>query len=141
MMESRVAQLEAENAALRKQLEAMTRANNLGGIDVPHQAINLPMLAPSSLLCGVYFLCCNGVVVYAGQSINVAARVSAHISERAKEFDSVWFIPYEQWRLGAAESHWIAAIRPRYNCEAQARLRRKLPAWRGVRREVVTAVH
>jgi hypothetical protein len=124
---SEVDELRQEVRILRQQIAMLT-----GGFpDVPRPerlplaSVPLPMLCPGQLLCGIYFLCQGGEVVYVGQSITVAARVSSHASEGIKQFDSAWFVPCEEWRLGCVEAHWIEVLRPRYNMDGIEALRRK----------------
>lgn len=80
------------------------------------------VLAPKSLIvekatnynnaCGVYFLVKNGEIVYVGQSINIANRITAH---RDKDFDDVSFILCEPNNLNILETLYILAYQPKYN--------------------------
>jgi hypothetical protein len=73
-------------------------------------------LFPVNHTCpGVYFLICGDDVVYVGQSLNVAARVSSHISEKKKAFDKAVYLPVPQSDLNLVERAFIRALRPLYN--------------------------
>lgn len=65
------------------------------------------------LHCGVYFLIQKGSIVYVGQSIKVAARVSIHCSNF--EFDSISVIKTDKSDLLPVESHYIKKFKPLYN--------------------------
>lgn len=63
---------------------------------------------------GVYFLIDDfDTVVYVGQSINVAARVSAHVSD--KNFKRAVYLPVPMGNLDDVERAFIQALRPHYN--------------------------
>lgn len=64
-------------------------------------------------LCpGIYFLCLGDEVVYVGQSVSPANRISGHID---KEFDRVLFLPWPRDDLDRIESAWIDMLKPRLN--------------------------
>lgn len=69
-------------------------------------------------VCGVYLLLFNGRVVYAGQSVNVIARLGNHSMRKSNSFmfDSSTIFPCEQESLNAAESWLIEHYKPVYNC-------------------------
>lgn len=62
--------------------------------------------------CGVYFLIKDKVIVYIGQSINIASRITQH---RDKEFDSVSYVACEKSELDILESLYILAYKPPLN--------------------------
>ena len=62
---------------------------------------------------GIYFLCRDGCLLYVGQSINVAARVTEHY--RRYEFDSVLFLPWPGDDLNRIEAALIRELRPPLN--------------------------
>lgn len=66
-------------------------------------------------LCGIYLLKDAGCVVYVGQSRNLLKRVSSHIEERTKKFDSVFFTKVAEEDLNGAELEFIVKYQPRYN--------------------------
>lgn len=47
----------------------------------------------ASATCGIYFLKCDGEIVYVGQSRSVYGRLSTHKNEGRKKFDQVIFMP------------------------------------------------
>lgn len=66
-----------------------------------------------STKCGVYFLINDGRIVYVGKSINIAARIGQHASE--KEFDSFAFILCGLDELDETERAYISAMKPPMN--------------------------
>jgi hypothetical protein len=66
---------------------------------------------------GVYFLCDEDGVVYAGQSKNVPARIRNHINDKHKSFDQtrVWFLPVPESELFKVETEFIRRLRPVLN--------------------------
>ena len=64
---------------------------------------------------GIYFLCDGNDVVYVGQSVNPAARISAHISDRYKKFDRVYLLPVPQSELDDVEAMFINSLKPKLN--------------------------
>lgn len=63
---------------------------------------------------GVYFLCRDKRIVYIGQSGNVAARLSWHVSA-GKLFDSAYFIACPLENLNAMETALIKKYKPELN--------------------------
>ena len=61
----------------------------------------------------VYFLCKNDAVVYVGQSISVANRISAHI--RDKDFDEVYLVHVPKIMLTKVEAAMIRHLQPPLN--------------------------
>jgi hypothetical protein len=64
---------------------------------------------------GVYFLKQKGEIVYVGQSVCMAARVSNHLMEGRKEFDEAMFFRCEKAELDNWEGFFIRLLRPRLN--------------------------
>ena len=64
---------------------------------------------------GVYFLVAGDTVVYIGQSVSVAARISTHRREKTKSFDYALFLPVPESELDAVEGSLIRAIKPPLN--------------------------
>ncbi|OLF36556.1 hypothetical protein BTW00_05585 [Psychrobacter sp. C 20.9] len=62
--------------------------------------------------CGVYFLVKNNEIVYIGQSINIASRITQH---RDKDFDSVSYVACHKDELDILESLYILAYQPALN--------------------------
>jgi len=62
---------------------------------------------------GVYFLIKNKSVVYVGQSTSVYSRISTHQS--TKDFDSIAWVPCENYMLDRLESLYIHTFRPALN--------------------------
>jgi len=61
---------------------------------------------------GIYFLCHEQEVVYVGQSVNIAARITAHTDKR---FDKVFFLPWPKDDLNRVEGAFIRTLRPPLN--------------------------
>ena len=61
----------------------------------------------------VYFLCKNDRVVYVGQSISVAGRISTHTKD--KDFDEVYLIHVPKESLNEVESAFIRHLSPVLN--------------------------
>lgn len=70
---------------------------------------------PLSDCCGVYFLLQGSSVVYVGQSVNVHARITGHMS--SKEFDGFAYVKCDKAALDILESLYIHSLRPRLNGE------------------------
>ena len=68
---------------------------------------------------GVYFLCLGPKVVYVGQSVDVAARISAH--RGVKQFDRVYFLPWPADRLNELEGTLIRHLQPPLNVSERTR--------------------
>jgi hypothetical protein len=60
----------------------------------------------------VYFLCAGDEVIYVGQSITLAGRISTHMCEAVKNFDRVFFLPVDPVDLDDVERALIKALRP-----------------------------
>jgi hypothetical protein len=63
----------------------------------------------------VYFLCAGKQIVYVGQSVNLAARISIHYREKAGLFDRAFFLPVPKEQLNDIEMAFIAALNPPLN--------------------------
>lgn len=63
----------------------------------------------------VYFLLSGSDVVYVGQSVSLAARISTHRSEGYKAFDRVYYLPVDRSQLNHTERAHISKFRPKYN--------------------------
>jgi excinuclease UvrABC nuclease subunit len=72
----------------------------------------IPLTKP---IKGVYFLICRGVIVYVGQSSDITFRLSAHVSNRKKEFDSYSYIESNEVNLNNLEAKYIYEFTPFYN--------------------------
>lgn len=66
-------------------------------------------------VCGIYFLMCEGVVVYVGQAKCIRVRVATHIAEATKVFDSAAFIRCKPENLNELERGYIEKLLPKYN--------------------------
>jgi hypothetical protein len=66
-------------------------------------------------LCGVYFLCDRGDVVYVGKSVNVIARVATHATERRKDFGAAFFLPAPPSEIDGLEAEYAKLLKPKYN--------------------------
>ena len=64
---------------------------------------------------GVYFLFCEGELVYVGQSRHVPDRIADHVREKRLSFDSVSFIPVPVEKLLETESYYIDLLWPTEN--------------------------
>ena len=69
----------------------------------------------ASATCGIYFLKCDGEIVYIGQSRSVYGRISTHKNEGRKKFDKVIFLPCHVNDLNDFEGFFINLLRPKYN--------------------------
>ena len=63
---------------------------------------------------GIYFLCRDSQVLYAGQSVNAVARISEHIA-RGVAFDAVFFLPCQAEDLNKIERAFIRYLKPPMN--------------------------
>ena len=68
-------------------------------------------------VCGIYFLMECEKCVYIGQSTDIASRISAHIGDEKKIFDSVFYIEFKKEELDLMESVYIATYCPKYNIQ------------------------
>lgn len=66
---------------------------------------------------GVYLLIKDGKVVYVGQTGDIIARVSFHITEGVKQFDSFSYVECLQTELNNVEAHYIYEFCPTYNIQ------------------------
>lgn len=65
--------------------------------------------------CGVYFLLLNGTIVYVGQSINCYSRITGHVLDGLKKFDSFSFVQVRKNDLDLVELAYIKKFNPFYN--------------------------
>jgi hypothetical protein len=65
------------------------------------------------VLTGIYFLIKDGVVIYVGQAMNIAARIGVHAA--TKDFDSWHWIACKRSELDAMERAYINALLPDLN--------------------------
>jgi excinuclease UvrABC nuclease subunit len=65
----------------------------------------------------IYFLKCNNQVVYIGETKSAMTRISQHIADNVKIFDSVSFEPFEgsDMERKEEEADLIRRIKPIYN--------------------------
>lgn len=70
---------------------------------------------PSPRFSCIYFLIENNIVVYVGQSINLAGRVLDHKYTTKIEFDKIGFIPCEVEDMNNMEAINIVKHKPKYN--------------------------
>lgn len=80
----------------------------------------------------VYFLYHRGEVVYVGQSRTLKLRIDQHLSDMAKMFDAVAFIPCPFNRLNQLEAHYIKHLAPKYNSCGSAKKARDRHGWQGL---------
>jgi hypothetical protein len=77
-------------------------------------------------LSGIYFLVKDMEVVYVGQSVNVASRISGHATfnfyknETNKDFDRVFFLQWPADDLDGIEGAFIRALSPSLNGKGNA---------------------
>lgn len=66
---------------------------------------------------GVYFLCNGPEIIYIGQSISVASRITFHLehAEFRDEIDGVYYLPLNSMGLLEMETKLINEIKPKYN--------------------------
>ena len=65
-----------------------------------------------SEVVGIYFLCREDVVVYVGQSLDVASRIKQHLG---KVFDRAFCLPCPASQLNRVEAAFISLLKPEYN--------------------------
>lgn len=85
-------------------------------MELPASISNIPNLRQFSQFVpppGVYFLCLGAEVVYVGQSVAPAARVSTHRSD--KQFDRSYLLPVPESLLNCVEGAFIRLLRPKLN--------------------------
>jgi len=73
---------------------------------------------------GIYFLICEGDIVYVGQSKDVLARLGQHATAGVR-FDDYRFIECDPIALDALEFHYIKRFAPKFNHEPGSRIRRE----------------
>jgi hypothetical protein len=64
---------------------------------------------------GVYFLKDKGEIVYVGQSVMMAGRISQHMADHNKTFNEVMFFKCEKEELDNWEGFFIRLLRPKLN--------------------------
>jgi hypothetical protein len=79
----------------------------------------LQSIAPPVPISAVYFLFKAGQLVYIGQSVNVHARIYAHVGR--KDFDRYAFVRCERAQLLAEETRLLRIFRPPLNRPADRR--------------------
>ena len=73
---------------------------------------NLQQIPKHGYQPGVYFLCKGDSVVYVGQSVSPASRVSTHGNDKQKDFDRVYLLPVPQSELNDVEAAFIHHLLP-----------------------------
>lgn len=68
----------------------------------------------SCRLWAVYFLICNGEIVYVGQSSNLERRLEQHV-ESGKVFDAITWFEAPKWFLSDIEAYYIWRCNPVLN--------------------------
>jgi len=87
------------------------------------QAVHMPDMSRLAT-SGIYFLMLDGVVVYVGQARDMRRRVSDHIAEGVKTFDTIAYVPCRVDRLNEVERGYIEKLMPKYNrCALSASFR------------------
>lgn len=116
------------------EIDAMFRASDAaaGREEDPHLA-RLFTLEASTIVArsqkwgdkfaGIYFLIKDREIVYVGQSMNVAARVSQH--KKTRDFDSWSWIPCDTQDLLDLERAYIRKFRPELNMDAHIQMLRR----------------
>ncbi len=66
-------------------------------------------------LCGVYFLICDGSVVYVGQSVDIQSRLGSHAN--SIPFGSYYYIECDNTQLDLLESIYIHLLNPVLNSQ------------------------
>jgi hypothetical protein len=119
-----VANLEAKKKGLLKEIDFLS--GNLSDISPVLSQTNFSLVPINEIVrksssygnvCGVYFLIKNSEIVYIGQSINIAARITSH---KDKDFDSVSYVTCKRSELDILESLYIIAYNPVLNGEVKA---------------------
>lgn len=118
-LKNEIDDLKKQKARLRKDLKLIT--GNLSDISPLLSQTKFALVSQEDLIdkslsygdaCGVYFLIKNKKIVYIGQSINIASRVTQH---RDKDFDSVSYVSCDRSELDVLESLYILAYKPPLN--------------------------
>lgn len=119
-----VARLEDKKKALLKEVDFLS--GNLSDISPVLKQTNFSLVPISEIVrksssygnvCGIYFLIKDSQIVYIGQSINIAARITSH---KDKDFDSVSYVTCRRSELDILESLYIIAYNPILNGEVKA---------------------
>lgn len=99
----------------------------VGGVTVDDiRAAAVPAIIP----CGVYFLLCDGEVMYVGQSVNVSVRIAEHIRQGLIEVDSYAWVPVDRQDLLVTEAAYIVKFKPKYNSQMLKDIRQqRLPQY------------
>ena len=115
----KVEELKKEKERLLKEVDFLS--GNLSDISPVLKQTNFCLVPISEIVrksssygnvCGVYFLIKDSEIVYIGQSINIASRITQH---RDKEFDSVSYVACHRSELDILESLYILAYKPPLN--------------------------
>jgi len=121
-VEAETARLSSEFDAKLKDIHKKVAIEELEALQRAERAIHafirdntLDITKAASATCGVYFLKCDGVIVYVGQSRAVYGRIAQHRSENRKRFDQVLFLPCERDQLNEFEGFFINLLKPMYN--------------------------
>lgn len=118
-LKSEISELRQIKLGLQKELRLMT--GNLSDIAPVLGQTRFSLVPQADLIkkslsygdaCGVYFLIKDSEIVYIGQSINIASRITQH---RDKEFDSVSYVACHRSELDILESLYILAYQPELN--------------------------
>lgn len=75
----------------------------------------LPIINPFQNICGIYFLCFDDEVTYIGKSVNIFARINAHITSIDKKFNYFKFFPCKKEYLDIYERLFINRYMPMSN--------------------------
>lgn len=120
----KVEELKKEKERLLKEVDFLS--GNLSDISPVLKQTNFCLVPISEIVrksssygnvCGVYFLIKDSQIVYIGQSINIAARITSH---KDKDFDSVSYVTCRRSELDILESLYIIAYNPILNGEVKA---------------------
>lgn len=63
----------------------------------------------------VYFLSRRGEVCYVGQTHSLPKRISQHLADKSKKFDSVYYMEVPSQMTDSVERAWIHNLHPEYN--------------------------
>ena len=118
-LKASIANLKQERKKLLNEVNLLT--GNLSDIAPVLNQTKFSLVPKSALIeksktygdaCGVYFLIKSNEIVYIGQSINIASRITQH---RDKDFDSVSYVACHKDELDILESLYILAYQPALN--------------------------
>lgn len=110
-------------ADAERQMLSAAYFKRIGRKDATHDEI-VGQAHPLEPICGVYFLVKDRRVVYVGQSVNIVARLAAHMG--TKDFDSTCYMVAQPEELDFIESFYIYMLSPALNGPAPMRLDRFL---------------